>query len=621
MELDLLNIKNELKCTNNYNEIKNNNNNNWILNTNILLNDINNNNESKTNKIENVIDNNFSNLFEIHPKPKKIMSNKRLLIFQNEKLLNELYKTLDDLSQIKTNLHKQNEEFLKEEKEKKKEIKHKKNKNKNKNEENKKKNENWEIKKKEMKELIKEKIKYMNEEKEENNENLDLNLNVFNNDFKFDDINNQINQLNHYKIEKIKKQVEEEKEKKRKEEEKERKKREEERKKREEEERKREKERKREEERKKREEEERKRKDEERKKREEEEKKKKEEKDMKIRQKEESNINEINQNINKNEHLYLNLNESNGFIPIYNNIIENLNQNITNEQLYNYIFNDSLLFNTNKFSEKLYFLSLFYQKFKPNIDLLNDNEDAKKYFDDYAQQFSDILSSIDSKNDINKENKLILYFNEIVNNKELFIVVCNIFLGLIFQTLKDKSEYKYFILFSMMINKFNSNKILINLFFQKITTVCSYVLPFYHEDNLKNSYKEDEKISEFTFRQSTYLKLFFCYIYLNLQEYINYINEYFKYMEQIEINYITARAFQIFISFFGKIIYNNGEGKEKIKNLYNKFEKAIDKEKQNSKITGLNTIDVETGFNLKEDIKKIFKNNLTEFETQFKELN
>ena len=263
-------------------------------------------------------------------------------------------------------------------------------------------------------------------------------------------------------------------------------------------------------------------------------------------------------------------------------------------------------------------MNLFvYHLYIRNTKYLN----LKQYYFKYLNAFSDIFSVIDSKKDINEENKLIAYFNEIIDNKELFIVVCNLFLGLIFDGIKDKSEYKYFILFSMMINKFNSNKILINLFFQKITTACPYILPFYHKDNLKNGYKEGENISKFTFRQSTYLKLFFCYIYLNLQEYINYINEYFKYMEKIEINYITARAFQIFISFFGKIIYNNGEGKEKIKNLYNKFEKAIDKEKQSSKITGLNTIGVETGFNLKEDIKKIFRNNLTEFETQFNELN
>ena len=597
MELDLLNIKNELKYTKNYNEIKDDKNNNWILNTNVYLNS---NNEQITQKIENVIDNKFYNLFHVEPKPKKL--NKRHeLILENFNLLNKLNDDLKDFEETKKKLQQQNLDFSKKENENKKKAFDKHKKKKIKNQENKIKNENWEIKKKEFNELI-ENVINSKFNKDENNENLNQNLNLFNNDFNLNNINNQINQIKHNKIEKIKKQIEEEEKKRKEEEEKKRK----------------------EEEKKRKEEEERKKKEEEKKRKEEEERKineKKIELERKRKINEEKKI-DITHNNNKNEYLYSKLNESNGFIPIYNNVIENLNQNITNEQLYNYLIDDSLLFNTNKFSEKLYFLSLFYQKFKEKINLLNENEDAKKYYLSYLKDFSDIFSLIDSKNDINKENKLIIYFNEIKDMKELFIVVCNIFLGLIFQGIKDKKDYKYLILFSMMINKFKSNKILINLFFQKITNVCPYLLPYYHKENLiiKNGYKEGETISDFVFRQSTYLKLFFCYIYLNIQEYINYIKEYFNYMEHIEINYITARAFQIYISFFGKIIFNF-EGKEKIKNLYNKFDKAIEQEKQNSKIKGLNTIDVETGYSLKEDIKKIFKNDLTEFEREFNKLN
>ena len=148
------------------------------------------------------------------------------------------------------------------------------------------------------------------------------------------------------------------------------------------------------------------------------------------------------------------------------------------------------------------------------------------------------------------------------NNEELYLYACFNILVFIFKKIDEVEsgiDYESIFITSKIIFSLNC-KTLIYLFFQRISNKCPYIIPLpYIKEEYDRLFKENDLNEVFRLcRNAEYI--YFTFLYLDINKYIDIIENYISNLEQFNfesINFLISNSFYCFIDVFGNYILKN----------------------------------------------------------------
>ena len=161
------------------------------------------------------------------------------------------------------------------------------------------------------------------------------------------------------------------------------------------------------------------------------------------------------------------------------------------------------------------------------------------------------------------------------NNEELYLYACFNILVFIFKKIDEVEsgiDYESIFIISKIIFSLNC-KTLTYLFFQRISNKCPYIIPLpYIKEEYDRLFKDNDLNEVFRLcRNAEYI--YFTFLYLDINKYIDIIENYISNLEQFNfesINFLISNSFYCFIDVFGSFIWKNK------RNLINKILKIKD---------------------------------------------
>ena len=148
------------------------------------------------------------------------------------------------------------------------------------------------------------------------------------------------------------------------------------------------------------------------------------------------------------------------------------------------------------------------------------------------------------------------------NNEELYLYACFNILVFIFKKIDEVEsgiDYESIFIISKIIFSLNC-KTLTYLFFQRISNKCPYIIPLpYIKEEYDRLFKDNDLNEVFRLcRNAEYI--YFTFLYLDINKYIDIIENYISNLEQFNfesINFLISNSFYCFIDVFGNYILKN----------------------------------------------------------------
>ena len=229
-----------------------------------------------------------------------------------------------------------------------------------------------------------------------------------------------------------------------------------------------------------------------------------------------------------------------------------------------------------------------FENIRNEIKEINKNKNLTKITNNIFKSVSEYISKTIVISQVNDAIKSIRkLFDEIKakdNNKELHLYACHTILSKI-KTILTSSEINFKDIFiKSKIIFMTQSKTLTYLFYQNMAYLCPFIIPVKKSMNNHQGIRDENIINEDYNQYSIIEYLYFSFLFLDINNNINILEEFIKGMEafpQNDFNYLLSKAFLCFIDVFGNYIKKNkNEWMKRILSISNKAKTALENEKK-----------------------------------------
>jgi len=269
------------------------------------------------------------------------------------------------------------------------------------------------------------------------------------------------------------------------------------------------------------------------------------------------------------------------------------------------------------------------QEIKKIIDNQNLSNLTKKIIIAINDRIINKTTSIKNLDESIKELDNLLKEIKQKNNEELYLYACFNILVFIFKKMDEVDsglDYESILINAKIVFSLNS-KTLTYLFFQRISNKCPYIIPLpYIKAEYDRLFKGNDLNEVYKLcRNAEYI--YFTFLYLDINKYINIIENYISNLEQFNyesINFLISNSFYCFIDVFGCYIWKNKRNWiSKILKIKDNVMKGLEGEAKKVANTESKLVSINKSIRLKIEncFLKLNNNQYTKFMEKFFELN